>query len=55
MLELILIRQEMGRPFALPDGVAAERVATLRAAFEATLKDPASSPMRRNCRLKSIR
>jgi tripartite-type tricarboxylate transporter receptor subunit TctC len=41
VLELILIRQEMGRPFALPDGVAADRVAIMRAAFEATLKDPA--------------
>ena len=41
VLELILIRQEMGRPFALPDGVAQDRVAILRAAFEATLKDPA--------------
>jgi tripartite-type tricarboxylate transporter receptor subunit TctC len=41
VLELILIRQEMGRPFALPDGVAADRVAAMRAAFEATLKDPA--------------
>ena len=41
VLELILIRQEMGRPFATPPGVAAERVAILRAAFEATLKDPA--------------
>jgi tripartite-type tricarboxylate transporter receptor subunit TctC len=41
VLELILIRQEMGRPFAMPDGVAPDRVAILRAAFEATLKDPA--------------
>ncbi len=41
VLELILIRQEMGRPFAMPPGVAADRVAILRAAFEATLKDPA--------------
>jgi len=41
VLELILIRQEMGRPFATPPGVAADRVAILRAAFEATLKDPA--------------
>jgi hypothetical protein len=39
VLELILMRQEMGRPFATPPGVAAERVAALRAAFEATLKD----------------
>ena len=40
VLELILVRQEMGRPFAAPPGVPADRVATLRAAFDATLKDP---------------
>jgi tripartite-type tricarboxylate transporter receptor subunit TctC len=39
-LELILIRQEMGRPFALPPGVPADRVALLRRAFDETLKDP---------------
>ncbi len=39
-LELILIRQEMGRPFALPPRVAPERVAVMRQAFEETLKDP---------------
>jgi tripartite-type tricarboxylate transporter receptor subunit TctC len=38
-LELILIRQEMGRPFALPPGVPADRIATLRRAFEATMRD----------------
>ena len=41
VLELILIRQEMGRPFALPPGVPMDRIATLRRAFDATLKDPA--------------
>jgi len=41
ILELILIRQEMGRPFAAPPGVPAERLAILRQAFETTLKDPA--------------
>jgi tripartite-type tricarboxylate transporter receptor subunit TctC len=41
VLSLILARQEMGRPFATPPGVSADRVAILRAAFEATLKDPA--------------
>jgi hypothetical protein len=30
-----------GRPFAMPANVPADRVAILRAAFEATLKDPA--------------
>jgi len=41
VLELILIRQEMGRPFAVPPGVAPDRLAILRSAFAATLKDPA--------------
>jgi tripartite-type tricarboxylate transporter receptor subunit TctC len=41
VLELILVRQEMGRPFAAPPGVPADRVALLRRAFEETLKDPA--------------
>ena len=40
ILELILIRQEMGRPFALPPRVAADRVTILGQAFEETLKDP---------------
>jgi tripartite-type tricarboxylate transporter receptor subunit TctC len=40
VLELILIRQEAGRPFAAPPGVPADRVAALRRAFEATLDDP---------------
>jgi tripartite-type tricarboxylate transporter receptor subunit TctC len=40
VLELILIRQEAGRPFAAPPGVPAERIAALRQAFEATLVDP---------------
>ena len=41
VLQLILVRQEMGRPFAMPPNVPADRVAILRQAFEATLKDPA--------------
>jgi hypothetical protein len=40
VLELILIRQEPGRPFAAPPGVPADRVMALRRAFEDTLKDP---------------
>ncbi|MCH8858031.1 MAG: hypothetical protein IID54_00465 [Proteobacteria bacterium] len=40
-LELILVRQEMGRPFAAPPGVPPELIAVLRQAFEATIRDPA--------------
>jgi tripartite-type tricarboxylate transporter receptor subunit TctC len=40
LLELILIRQEAGRPFAAPPGVPADRLAALRQAFDATVKDP---------------
>jgi tripartite-type tricarboxylate transporter receptor subunit TctC len=40
VLELILIRQEAGRPFAAPPGAPAERVAALRQAFADTLADP---------------
>ena len=39
VLQLILIRQEMGRPFAAPPGTPADRVAVLRRAFDATMKD----------------
>ena len=38
-LKLIVARQGMARPFALPPGVPAERVAMLRQAFDATMKD----------------
>lgn len=40
VLELILIRQEMGRPLVAPPAVPAERVAALRAGFAATMRDP---------------
>jgi tripartite-type tricarboxylate transporter receptor subunit TctC len=40
VLELILIRQEPGRPIAAPPGVPAERIAALRRAFDATMTDP---------------
>jgi tripartite-type tricarboxylate transporter receptor subunit TctC len=39
MLELVFARQTMGRPFMAPPGVPAERVAALRKAFMATMKD----------------
>jgi tripartite-type tricarboxylate transporter receptor subunit TctC len=40
-LELILAGQAMGRPFAAPPKVPADRVAALRKAFDDTMKDPA--------------
>jgi tripartite-type tricarboxylate transporter receptor subunit TctC len=40
VLELILARQETGRPFAAPPQVPPDRLAALRRAFEATLQDP---------------
>jgi tripartite-type tricarboxylate transporter receptor subunit TctC len=40
-LELFFARAAMGRPFVAPPGVPAERLATLRTAFDAALADPA--------------
>jgi tripartite-type tricarboxylate transporter receptor subunit TctC len=39
-LKLIVSRQAVARPFAAPPGVPADRVAALRAAFDATMTDP---------------
>jgi tripartite-type tricarboxylate transporter receptor subunit TctC len=39
-LRLVMARLDVGRPFFLPPGVPADRVAALRAAFDATMKDP---------------
>lgn len=39
VLELILLRQEFGRPIAAPPGVPAERIEALRKAFVETLAD----------------
>jgi tripartite-type tricarboxylate transporter receptor subunit TctC len=41
VMELILMRQEAGRPFAAPPDTPPNRVAALRQAFDATLADPA--------------
>jgi len=41
MMEVIFSRQTMGRPFAAPPGIPAERVKALRDAFDSTMKDPA--------------
>ncbi len=40
ILKLVFARQVMGRPFAAPPGVPADRLAALRKAFDETLKDP---------------
>ena len=40
MLQLYASTADIGRSFIAPPGLPAERVATLRAAFEATMKDP---------------
>jgi tripartite-type tricarboxylate transporter receptor subunit TctC len=39
-LRLFFARVALGRPFVLPPGVPADRVAALRSAFAATMKDP---------------
>ena len=39
ILRLVFARQVMGRPFLAPPGIPAERLAALRKAFDATLKD----------------
>ena len=39
-VELIFDKYQMGRPFFAPTGVPADRVALLRAAFDASMKDP---------------
>jgi tripartite-type tricarboxylate transporter receptor subunit TctC len=40
LFEIAFAEQVMGRPFLLPPGVPADRVKALRAAFDATMKDP---------------
>jgi len=40
LFEIAFAEQVMGRPFVVPPGVPAERVAALRAAFDATMLDP---------------
>lgn len=39
MFEIAFAEQVMGRPFVVPPGVSADRVAALRSAFDATMKD----------------
>jgi len=40
-VKLVVARLEYGRPYFLPPGVPADRIAALRRAFDATVKDPA--------------
>ena len=40
VLEVIFNQMEFGRPYVMPPGVPAARLAALRAAFDATMKDP---------------
>jgi tripartite-type tricarboxylate transporter receptor subunit TctC len=40
IVKLVTSRQVMGRPFAAPPGVPADRKEALRRAFDATMKDP---------------
>ncbi|HZO46245.1 MAG TPA: tripartite tricarboxylate transporter substrate-binding protein [Xanthobacteraceae bacterium] len=40
-MQLVMARLDVGRPFFLPQNVPADRVAALRAAFDATMKDKA--------------
>jgi len=40
-VKLVVARLEYGRPYFVPPGVPAERIAALRRAFDATVKDPA--------------
>ena len=40
ILRLVFSRQAMARPFAAPPGIPADRRDALRAAFDATMKDP---------------
>lgn len=40
VLEFLVARQYMGRPYVAPPGTPADRVAALRAAFDATMSDP---------------
>ena len=41
ILRLFLAREALGRPFVAPPGIPADRIETLRKAFDATTQDPA--------------
>jgi len=51
IFEFLCLVPAMGRPFFMPPGVPAERVAAVRAAFAATMKDPGFLDDARRARL----
>jgi tripartite-type tricarboxylate transporter receptor subunit TctC len=54
IFEFLCLVPAMGRPFFLPPGVPAERVAAIRAAFATTMKDPAFVEEARRARLDVV-
>jgi tripartite-type tricarboxylate transporter receptor subunit TctC len=56
-LDLVMLTQSLDRPVMLPPGVPAERVLELRAAFDATMADPAfrADIERRNLHIDPVR
>ena len=52
ILQLMLARLAVGRPYIAPPGIPADRVAALRRAFDATMKDPAFLAEARRARLE---
>jgi hypothetical protein len=56
-LSLIVAPQQFSRPFAAPPGVAPDRVALLRGAFDATLTDPEylAEAVRTNLEVRLVR
>jgi tripartite-type tricarboxylate transporter receptor subunit TctC len=56
-LDLVMLTQSLDRPVMLPPGVPAERVKELRAAFDATMADPAfrADIERRNLHIDPVR
>ena len=55
-LEFILAREVLGRAFLAPPGVPEDRAKALKAAFNATMKDPAflAEGNKRNIELKLV-
>jgi tripartite-type tricarboxylate transporter receptor subunit TctC len=54
IFEFLCLVPAMGRPFFLPPAVPAERVAAIRAAFAATMKDPAFIEEAKRARLDVV-